>query len=68
MNRYRLLASIFKEKNIVILNSRNIKIARPNKFLNYKNLESFKIVRVINNIVYELKLSNRIDSFSIFYL
>ena len=53
--------------DIIILNSRNIKIIRLNKSLNYKNLELFRIIRVINNIVYELELSDEINIYSIFY-
>ena len=52
---------------MIILDSRNIKIIQPNKFLNYKNLGSFRIIRVINNIVYELELSEEINIFFVFY-
>ena len=45
---------MFKESNIVILDSRNIKTTRPNKLLNYKNLDLFKVIRVIDNIAYKL--------------
>ena len=51
-----------------MLNSRNIKIIRLNKSLDYKNLELFQIIRVINNMAYELELSNEINIYSIFYL
>ena len=50
-----------------MLNSRNIKITRLNKSLNYKNLELFKIIRAINNIAYKLKLSNEINVYSMFH-
>ena len=51
-----------------MLNSRNIKITRSNKFLDYKNLKLFRIVRVINNMTYELELSNEINVYLIFHL
>ena len=51
-----------------MLNNRNIKKIRLNKSLNYKNLDLFGIVRVINNIIYELELSDEINIYSIFYL
>ena len=52
-----------------MLNYRNIKITRLNKSLNHKNMKSFKIVRVINNSIYEFNLLNTMKSvFSIFYL
>ena len=41
---------------MVILDARNIKTTRPNKSLDYKNLGPFEIIRVINNLAYELKL------------
>ena len=67
-NRYRFLDLEFKKEDIIMLDSRNIKTTRLNKSLNYKNLDSFKIVRVINNITYKLKLSKDMNVFSIFYL
>ena len=51
-----------------MLDSRNIKIIRLNKSLDYKNLGLFRIVRVINNIVYELELLDEMNMYSIFYL
>ena len=58
----------FRNDNLIILNNKNIKIIKPNKFLNYKNLKPFKIIREINNITYKLKLSKFIKNiFLIFY-
>ena len=69
MNRNRRLVLKFKERDLIILNYKNIKIIRPAKFLNYKNLKLFKVIRVINNLVYKLELFKSINSiFSIFYL
>ena len=42
-----------------MLNSKNIKIIQSSKFLNHKNLNFFKIIKVINNIIYKLKLSKK---------
>ena len=39
-----------------MLNNRNIKIIKLNKFFNYKNLDFFKIVKIYENSIYELKL------------
>ena len=50
-----------------MLDSRNIKTKRSNKSLDYKNLKLFKIIKVINNIVYELKLLDGIDIYLVFY-
>ena len=43
-----------------MLNNKNIKINRSSKFLNYENLKFYKIIKVINNIIYKLKLSKKI--------
>ena len=41
---------------MIMLNVKNIKINRLSKSLNYKNINFFQIIRIINNIIYELKL------------
>ena len=46
-----------------MLNVKNIKINRSNEFINYKNIHFFKIIKFINNITYELKLSKKINIF-----
>ena len=51
-----------------MLNSRNIKIIRLNKSLDYKNLKPFKVIKAINNIIYKLELSDEINIYLIFYL
>ena len=69
MNRKRYLILEFKINNIIILNTRNIKITRLNKLLNYKNLNLFKVIRAINNSIYKLKLLLLIEEiFLVFYL
>ena len=50
-----------------MLNSRNIKIIRLNKSLDYKNLGPYRIKRAINNIVYKLNLSKDINIYSVFH-
>ncbi len=55
-NRHRLPAPEFKEGDMVMLNSKNIKTTRPNKSLDHKNLGPFRITRAINNMAYELDL------------
>ena len=52
----------------MMLNNKNIKINRSSKFLNYKNLDFYKIIKVINNMIYKLKLSKRINFFFVFHL
>ena len=51
-----------------MLDNRNIKTTRSNKFLNYKNLNPFKIIRAINNMIYKLELSENINIYAVFYL
>ena len=67
-NRRRLPVSAFKVDDIIMLDSRNIKTARLNKSLDYKNLGSFKITKVINNMIYELELLDGMNIYPVFYL
>ena len=41
---------------MIILDNKNIKIIRFIKFLNHKNLELYKIIKIYKNLIYELKL------------
>ena len=66
-NKRRLPAPAFKEGDIVMLDSRNIKTTRPNHSLDHKNLGPFPVTRVINNIVYELKLPEGINIYPVFH-
>ena len=69
MNKKRYLALEFRVSDIIILDIRNIKIIKLNKLLDYKNLGLFKVVRVINNSIYKLKLLLLIEGiFLVFYL
>jgi len=67
-NRNRVTILKFKINNIIMLNLKNINIVKLNKSLKHKNASSYKIVRVINNYVYKLKLLESIKLiYSIFY-
>ena len=44
-----------------MLDVRYLKIMRSNKSFDYKNFESFRVIRVINNCVYELKFSQTMN-------
>ena len=68
MNNKYLPALEFKKEDMMMLDNKNIKIARLNKSLNYKNLKLFKIIKAINNIIYKLKFLDDINIFSIFHL
>jgi len=60
-NRNRIATSKFKVNNKIMLNTRNIAIAKLSKFLKYRNINSYEIVKAINNYVYELKLFELIN-------
>ena len=53
INRDKHSISKFRVENKIILNVKYIKTIKSNIFLNYKNLNLYKITRVINNNVYE---------------
>jgi hypothetical protein len=67
-NRSRLEGSRLREKNLVYLLRRNVKIIRLNDKLNSKKIGPFKIKRNIRNISFELKLSPIIKIYLIFHL
>ena len=51
-----------------MLDSKFITTIKPNKSLDFKNLEPYKIIRIINNIAYELDLPDNIKKiFPIFH-
>ena len=51
-----------------MLDAWNIRTNRANKLLDHKNLEPFKIIKVINNLAHKLKLLPSISSiFPVFY-
>ena len=68
VNNYRSFVSKLKVDDKILLNIRNLSITRSSRSLNHKNVDSFEIVRVINNVVYELKLSDFMkDTWSVFH-
>ena len=66
-NNRRLPVPEFKEGDMVMLDSRNIKTSRPSKSLDHKNLGPFPVVKVINNMAYELKLPDGMNIFPVFH-
>ena len=69
INKRRHVVSKLKVKNKIMFDSCYINIIKFNRELNYKNLDSFEIVRAINNSVYELNLSKSMKKvFSVFHL
>ena len=50
-----------------MLNNRNIKTIKLNKLFDYKNLKSFKIIKVYDNSIYYLKLSTLIKRFHLVF-
>ena len=59
-NQYRFRESMLKKKNKVYLLQKNIEITRSSSKLNYVKIRSFKIIRSIKRVSFELKLSERI--------
>ena len=67
-NRHRASTSKFRVKNMIMLNVRFQITRRQNKFLDYKNLKSYRVIKKINNITYELELSvTMTEMFSVFH-
>jgi hypothetical protein len=58
----------FRERDLVYLLRRNIKITRPSDKLDYKKFGPFKVKRNIKNISYKLHLSLTIRIHPIFYI
>ena len=66
---YKASTLKFKVKNMIMLNVKFQITCRQNKILNFKNLGFYRIIRKIDNITYEFKLSKTIkDVFSVFHL
>ena len=69
VNNHRSFASKLKIDDKVFLDICNLNIARSSRSLNHKNVDFYEIVRVINNVVYELKLLDVMKNiWSIFHL
>jgi hypothetical protein len=67
-NKSKLEGSRFRERDLVYLLRRNIKIIRPNDKLNHKKFGPFRIKRNIKNISYELYLLLTIRIYPIFHI
>jgi hypothetical protein len=68
VNKSKLEKSRFREKNLVYLLRRNIKIIRLSDKLDSKKIGLFKIKRNIRDISFELKLPLIIKIYPIFYI
>ena len=58
----------FKEGDYVWLVSKYIQISRFKKKLNYKNFGLFKVIKVINMQVYQLKLLENWNIYNVFHV
>ena len=68
INRNYYSISKFRVNNSMMLNAKFQIIIRSNKNLNYKNLNSFIVIRIIDNCAYKLKLLNVIqNTLSVFH-
>jgi hypothetical protein len=67
-NRKRKPAFRFHTSQKVWLNSKNIKIARPQKKLDWKNLEFWPIIKVISSYAYRLELPPFIKIHPVFHV
>jgi hypothetical protein len=68
INKSRLGRSRFREKNLVYLLRRNIKIIRPSDKLDLKKIDLFKIKRNIRDISFELKLLLIMRIYPVFHI
>jgi hypothetical protein len=67
-NKSRLERPHFREKNLIYLLRRNIKIIRPSDKLNSKKIGLFKIKRNIRDISFELKFLPIMKIYPIFHI
>jgi hypothetical protein len=67
-NKSKLEGPRFREKDLIYLLRRNVKITRPSDKLNHKKFGPFKIKRNIKNISYELYLPPTIRIHFIFHI
>ena len=58
----------FKEGDYVQLASKYIQISKFKKKLDYKNFRPFKVIKVINTQVYQLKLPENWNIYNIFHV
>jgi hypothetical protein len=67
-NKSKLERPRFREKDLIYLLRRNIKITRSSNKLDYKKFGPFKVKRNIKNISYELHFSLTIKIHPIFHI
>ena len=67
-NKSRLEKSRLREKDLIYLLRRNIKITRPSDKLDSKKIGLFKIKRNIRDISFELKFPPTIRIYPIFHI
>jgi hypothetical protein len=67
-NKSRLGRPRLREKNLVYLLRRNIKITKPSDKLDLKKIGPFKVKRNICDISFELKFPSIIKIYSIFHI
>jgi hypothetical protein len=67
-NKSKLERSRFRERDLIYLLRRNIKIIRPSNKLDHKKFGSFKVKRNIKNISYKLYLLSTIRIYPIFHI
>ena len=58
----------FKEEDYVQLVSKYIQTSRFKKKLDYKNFKPFKVIKIINTQVYQLKLPENWNIYNIFHM
>lgn len=67
-NKSRRFAFELKMNDMIMLNARHLRTIRLNQNLNFKNFDFFKIIKVINNNVYELNFFESMQKiFLVFY-
>jgi hypothetical protein len=67
-NKFRFGGPRFRERDLVYLLRRNIKIIKPSDKLDSKKIDLFKIKRNIRDISFELKLSLIIRIYPVFHI
>ena len=68
VNQHKTSISEFRIKNMMMLNVRFQTTRRQNKSFDFKNLSSYRVIRKINDMIYELELSKTMTKmFSVFH-
>ena len=65
-NRHRKEAPVYKIGDEVLLSTKNIKMEKPSKKLNDKNIGPFKIKKLVGSS-YQLELPHTIKIYDVFY-